>query len=244
MNQRHSHSNCDEDELKLTLANGTVIEDRTLINTWFANSTMYGNITMDSQVFLPCETLNMASILGISLGIGIPVLLVFLCCMIPLCCGERKENIRHIEREKLVLHQEEKKVHVDTGSQAKSEVYKVNVIQTEPPIIKPPPMRFRSAHADEFLQDSSYIRHVARILDYDYEIPSQTFEWIAYNQPQLYDDVRVSRKEGMPEKRLAIKVMQTLVNTHFVTMKEKEKLQKLYPNDFACIMSLDAMATI
>jgi len=241
---------CDEDELKLKLANGTVMDDRNLIHSWFANTTMYENITAGSQVSVPCEHLNMASILGISLGIGIPVMLIILCCVcIP--CLERRAHRRRLENSKASLYTVNekplvKRSEVDMIEKVTVEEVKPAMEVTKPaaPILKPRHVWRSTAYADEFLHDSSYIRHVARILDYDYEIPRATFEWLEYNQPQLYNEVRESRKEGMPEKRLAIKVMQCLVNTHFVTTREKEKLKQLYPHDVACIMSLDTMTTI
>ena len=219
---------CDQNAIKITLANGTVVEDTTLITTWLTNTTMYESITTDSQVSLPCEQLNMASILGISLGLGIPMMILIILCVVLICCCCKPSN--HIERLCTVACEE-----------IKNNKEESNHVEVKPLL---QPITRRKPYADEFIQDSSYIRNVAKILDNDYCIPKITFEWLEYNQPHIYEEVRVNRVEGMPEKQIAIKVMQQLVNTRFVTTKEKEKLQRFYPNDIMNILALESVATI
>lgn len=215
----------------MTLANGTIVSNQTLITSWMSNTTVYENITQGATVSLPCEQIKLSAVLGISLGIGIPILLMVICCIG--CCIASNREYKHpsphrVSNEKLITRDECTPTSSCTKT-ATTEVYAPTPTKVIPhrPIVK------RVRHADEFLFDSSYIRRVATILDADYHVSRDTLDWLENNQLYLKRAYEVNKKEGMEDKKNAVILIHALLNTHFVTAKEKERLESLYPLECA-----------
>ena len=198
-------SNCDNSTLTLTLANGTSYYNITEIIPVLELDPEGRNITANSVIALQCYRLkkNLASILALSICLGVPVVILLTCllaccvCSIKDCIKDRREATeKEKERQKIEkqylkeqqnwdAHTANKPVVIDIESD-KAKLMKeveeeyIYKVQFAPGISQIP------RNWERFIDAGSYMRRVAQILDAK-AIPYEVWHWIKFDDSEYYD---------------------------------------------------------